>query len=298
MDSDSDLYQVPTDVVENWISLNRIQHHLMSAHSNAELHTKMLPFTLPLVAKFHKIESLKKPGLQTEIRLLRKLDHTNIIKTFDALKQQVFQGSFVIVYEYGTQGNLFDFMLKNLRLEKYIVRDICVQLIIVHDQCICHRQISPIYVVIDSELVPKIIHFRDAVEFEEGKLDAQLTWEDGLSYMYAPPEVVKLKNSDTYSGKMADLWAMGMVLFYVATVKPFFEDEEKALEGLKDFKLYFPEKNIFGLPISLSDAQMKFFEDVFQENSASRLSLREMLLSEWLLTEAQESATNSNSPFI
>ena len=95
-----------------------------------------------------------------------------------------------------------------------VMRNICLGIYYLHSKGICHRDIKLGNILVNPDLTVKIIDFG----FATGSGDQVLSNYCGTP-TYMCPELVK---RETYIGWQADVWALGIVLYRLASgTRPF-----------------------------------------------------------------------------
>jgi serine/threonine-protein kinase len=155
-----------------------------------------------------------------EARIMMDFKHDGIVTVYDHFKEG---SSYYIVLEY-VDGLSLDELIRRRRsipdaLGLYIFLQVCLALKYAHDSGVIHRDIKPSNILISRKGEVKLVDFGIAgyaEEREEG-LTAQGMTLGTLAYM--PPEQFKdTRNVD----KCADIYAMGVMLYEMATgKKPF-----------------------------------------------------------------------------
>ena len=107
------------------------------------------------------------------------------------------------------------------------MRDLTEGLSDLHDSEICHRDIKPMNILLDQDNVAKFADFGSSDFFKKPGDD---TFNDsvGTYHFFSPlmctPEV------PAFSGKAADVWALGISLYAMTFLKlPFDSDNENEL---------------------------------------------------------------------
>ncbi|XP_076059676.1 serine/threonine-protein kinase chk-1-like [Oratosquilla oratoria] len=164
---------------------------------------------------------------QEEIKIHKKLDHTNII-TF--LGSDTNEEYLYVFLEYAPGGSLSE-KLKHNGLSEEKVRFYFVQLMegvkYLHSLHITHRDLKPGNLLLSGSDVVKIGDFGLACEFVEGQY---LTRKYG-TMAYMAPEVFKRR----YMGDQADIWSCGIILFKLLTTRcPW----KRAVDGNSKYEIW------------------------------------------------------------
>ncbi|KAM6976897.1 NUAK family SNF1-like kinase 1 [Aplochiton taeniatus] len=152
-------------------------------------------------------DDLDKVHIQREIEITSSLKHPNIIRF-----QEVFESrdKIVIVMEYASQGELYDYVHKRRRLAEAEARDVFRQITSAVHYChkngVVHRDLKLENILLDKDLNVKLADFGLSNHFHKGRL---LQTYCG-SPLYASPEIVK---GLPYQGPEVDCWAMGVLLY-------------------------------------------------------------------------------------
>ena len=160
--------------------------------------------------------------VKREIKILSKLDHPNIIKTYKITESPK---NYYIIMEYCNGGELFNYIVDKEKLEENEASMFFYQLInaldYIHSLGIVHRDLKPEnLLLLDNKLI-KIIDFGLSNFFSGEK---ELETPCG-SPSYAPPEIIK---GEKYNGFYIDIWASGIILFaMLCGYLPFDDDEEE-----------------------------------------------------------------------
>ncbi len=173
----------------------------------------------------------------SEIAILSKLDHPNIIKIFD---YYIDKNNFYVVNEIASGGELYD-QIVNLQFfsesnAANIMKQLLSAVYYLHCKNFVHRDLKPENILLETNKIGdytiKLIDFGAAISFSKQKLK-EVT---GTPY-YIAPEV--LKNS--YNNK-CDIWSCGVILYILLCGYPPFNasSEVEILElvekGKYDFK--------------------------------------------------------------
>lgn len=218
-------------------------------------------------------------SLRQEIRILKTLNHENIILMFDAFETE---REFCVVTEYA-QGELFDILQDDKRLPEKTIQQIARQLVkalyYLHSNRIIHRDMKPQNVLIGPNGCIKLCDFGFARAMSNNTI--VLTSIKGTP-LYMSPELVQEKPYDSTS----DLWSLGIILYelYVGQ-PPFFTN---SIYSLINHIVKEPIK----YPTDISKDFKSFLTGLLQKNPAKRLNFPR-LLSHPFIAEAETEAANT-----
>ena len=162
--------------------------------------------------------------LKKEIKILKSIRHKNIIQLFDIMESKT---NLYFVIEYCKGGELFDYIVKNKRLNE---GEACVffQQIIngveyLHKQGIIHRDLKPENLLLDYNNNIKISDFGLSTFFAKNNY---LQTACGTP-SYAPPEMLE---GLQYNGEASDIWSCGIILYaMLCGTLPFTESKEEII---------------------------------------------------------------------
>jgi len=177
------------------------------------------------------IESEATPGvdpllpLKREIKILKKIDHPNIIKLFEVFADEE---KFYMVMELIPGEELFNLIsTKGCFSENHarkLFRQIVVAVAYLHGQGIAHRDLKPENILIQGEgdnQIAKLADFGFAKYFKEDQMKTALG-----SPGYAAPELFV---EESYK-ETVDMWSLGVILFVLLSGEPpFFGQNLKEL---------------------------------------------------------------------
>ena len=165
------------------------------------------------------------PGfhLLTELSVLRRLQHQNIIKLIDYID---IPGAFALVM-HRTDGDL-SYLLKSRSLTPSQQKNVGYQLFsgiaYIHSQGIIHRDIKP----------ENILYYcRDSIEIKISDFDLSHSFVQSdtplrtkaYTLWYSAPEVILLDNSTMVYTTAADIWAAGLVMWEISGNPPLFTSD-------------------------------------------------------------------------
>jgi eukaryotic-like serine/threonine-protein kinase len=154
-----------------------------------------------------------------ELRYSRKITHKNVIRIYDFL---YIRGNYAISMEYFPSHTLGGEIINEKPVElKRAVKfgiDIATGMAVAHQAGIVHRDLKPANVLIDNDLLLKIVDFGVAAAQSQG--DTQLTKTGYVigSPKYMAPEQILGKKVD----ERADIYSLGVIMYELfAGVPPY-----------------------------------------------------------------------------
>jgi HEAT repeat protein/tRNA A-37 threonylcarbamoyl transferase component Bud32 len=154
-----------------------------------------------------------------ELRYSRKITHKNVIRIYDFL---YIQGNYAISMEYFPSHTLGGEIINEKPVDlKRAVKfgiDIATGMAVAHQAGIVHRDLKPANVLIDNDLLLKIVDFGVAAAQSQG--DTQLTKTGYVigSPKYMAPEQILGKKVD----ERADIYSLGVIMYEMfAGVPPY-----------------------------------------------------------------------------
>jgi serine/threonine protein kinase len=146
--------------------------------------------------------------LKQEIENQRRLHHKHVVEIVETFTKD---GDTYIVMELVPGENLFEFIVRSVRIPELKARQLFQQIIAGLEHChlnkVAHRDLKPENLFLDRALNVKIGDFGLSATMEEGTL---LTDSCG-SPNYAAPELLNKKCQ--YEGPEVDIWSCGVVLY-------------------------------------------------------------------------------------
>jgi len=221
-------------------------------------------------------------ALETEIDILRKLDHPHIV----ALKEVVVcPMDTYIVMELLSGGELFNRIVEQGRFSEPDAAELFAQILLameyLHSLNIVHRDVKPeniLYVSQGSSQI-KLIDFGYAGVWAP---DKELSGLCGTPD-YVAPEVLSWYDEDdngTTYGKGSDLWSLGVLLYVILSgCSPFSAEEEEAiLQLVAQAKYEFHESEWS----TVSESAKDLIRKLLVVDPAQRMTMPEMLDHPWL----------------
>nr|XP_046253034.1 NUAK family SNF1-like kinase 1 [Scatophagus argus] len=152
-------------------------------------------------------DDLDRIHIQREIEITASLRHSNIIRVHEVFESR---DKIVIVMEYASRGELYDYIQERRRLPETEARGIFRQITSAVHYChkngVVHRDLKLENILLDQDLNVKLADFGLSNHFQK---DSLLQTYCG-SPLYAAPEIVK---GLPYQGPEVDCWALGVLLY-------------------------------------------------------------------------------------
>ncbi|CAH8277527.1 unnamed protein product [Arabidopsis lyrata] len=207
--------------------------------------------------------------VQREIKILRLLMHPHIIRQYEGIETP---DNIYVVMEYVKSRELFDYIVRNGRLQEDKARHLFQQLISGVEYChhnrIVHRDLKPENVLLDSKCNIKIVDFGLGNVMQDGHFFKTSCGSPN----YAAPEVVSGKH---YSGPEVDIWSCGVILYALLCGTLPFSDEN--IPSLFD-KI---KRGIYILPDHLSPLARDLIPRILMVDPLMRISIAEIRQHPW-----------------
>ncbi|EEB09272.2 STE/STE11/CDC15 protein kinase Cdc7 [Schizosaccharomyces japonicus yFS275] len=207
--------------------------------------------------------------IQTEIELLKKLDHPNIVKYRGTFKTD---DSLCLVLEYCENGSLHSICKSFGKMPEHLVAVYTSQvlqgLVYLHDQGVIHRDVKGANILTTKDGTLKLADFGVATQ-SNGFDDRAVV---GSPYWMAP-EVIELNGATTSS----DVWSVGCTVIELLEGKPPYFDLDPAPALFRMVKDDHPP-----IPANISQAAKDFLLECFQKDPNLRVSSRKLLRHPWV----------------
>ncbi|XP_053668512.1 serine/threonine-protein kinase stk11 [Anopheles marshallii] len=227
-------------------------------------------------------------NVRSEIKLLRKLQHRNVIELLDVLYNEQKQKMYLIMeYCVGGLQEMLD-SVPEKRLPIHQAHDYFVQLLdgleYLHGCGIIHKDIKPGNLLLTLDHTLKISDFGVAEALKPFALTDECTTSQG-SPAFQPPEIAN--GHDVFSGFKVDIWSTGVTLYNITTGLYPFEGDNiyKLLENIGKCEWYPPS----WLEPRLADLLV----NILQADPRKRFTLQQIRHHEWFLF-----APDATSPLV
>ena len=191
---------------------------------------------IKILEKYKIIKQADITRVEREIKILKLLHHNNIIQLFSVIQTK---NSIYLIMEYASGKELFDYIVKNKRLDEIeslkFYQQILSGIEYLHKLGIVHRDLKPENLLLDSKNNIKIADFGLSNLYNNNQM---LKTACG-SPCYAAPEMI---NGYNYVPIMVDIWSSGIILFAMICGYLPFEDNNNDIlyKKITNGKFYFP----------------------------------------------------------
>ena len=196
-------------------------------------------YAIKIYSKKTLLDPQKKGIVNNEIKILKQLDHINIMKLYEVIDTVKY---LYLIMEYIDGISLLDTIKRSKEhyFEEQRALKIFIQIVKANIYCqsknICHRDIKLENILIIKDDIIKLIDFGFAVKTD--KETYQNLFCGSPSYM--APEIV---NKENYIAQYSDIWSLGVLLFSMLYGRfPFKAQTQKELfEKISEAKVEFPD---------------------------------------------------------
>ena len=269
-----------------------------------------------------KIDSWEKCMNQNEVYFLRKLNHPNIIKLLEVIKEK--NDNISLVFEY-CDFNLYELIKSHKKKQtsipetqiRNIIYSITLGLSHIHSNNIMHRDLKPENILVCGNEI-KIADFGTAREIPKyNQYNEMNPLTDYIcTRWYRAPECILKSNN--YNEKV-DIWALGCIMAELYNLRPLFPGKSEfdqietifkilgtskfmewntGMELINKLGMIPPQysgvnfKNLFS---DISEDALNFMELIFQYDENKRPSAEELLNHPYLINYRNNMNINNNN---
>uniref|UniRef100_A0A3Q2UAK7 non-specific serine/threonine protein kinase n=1 Tax=Fundulus heteroclitus TaxID=8078 RepID=A0A3Q2UAK7_FUNHE len=205
-----------------------------------------------------------------EVRIMKILNHPNIVKLFEVIETE---RTLYLVMEYASGGEVFDYLVAHGRMKEKEARSKFRQIVSAvqycHQKHIVHRDLKAENLLLDADMNIKIADFGFSNEFTMGnKLDTFCG-----SPPYAAPELFQGKK---YDGPEVDVWSLGVILYTLVSGSLPFDGQN--LKELRERVL----RGKYRIPFYMSTDCENLLKRFLVLNPAKRGTLEQIMKDRWI----------------
>ena len=227
--------------------------------------------------------------LRSEVNILCKLHHPNIIKIFETYEDMTY---FYIVMQYCKGGTLSSRInLRNKFSEAKaaaILKQIMRAIRYLHIQGICHRDIKPenfLFSSVEENAKLKLIDF--GLSHKNGKWSKSMNEIVGTRY-YMAPEVI----NRSYDMR-CDIWSLGVIMYFLLSGRlPFYDKSTEVLAS----KILHTEPSFSRDLSSISQEARDLVSRLLCKNPAKRIKIEAAYNHPWFSKATQEIEEEAECP--
>ena len=234
-------------------------------------------YAMKIYDKIKMDKSYKKNFIQSEIDILKLINHKNIIK----LIEDIYTNEQIIIVQELVEGfSLKDYFNKEIKNQKNISNDklnvlkkifkqIFDAMNYIHKKFISHRDIKMENILMNNNYEIKIIDFGFALYNPEHKIQNFFCGTP----KYIAPEILKGKG---YYGEEADLWSLGVLINKIYC-------GDYPFKGKSERKLYFRiRKGKYTIPENIPINVKNIIINLINIDPKQRINCESVLNSQWL----------------
>ena len=162
--------------------------------------------------------------IQKEAKILSEFNCDNIVKCYGTSENS---NSIYILMEFCSEGNLRNFIDKNIDNETLIkeniisniIKQICIGIKEIHNMKIVHRDLKPENIFMNKNMNIKIGDFGISKQLSSYKTHTLTKKKLGSEY-YSAPEIV---DNGIYNEK-SDIWSLGCIIYELFNLNIYYKD--------------------------------------------------------------------------
>ena len=250
-------------------------------------------------------EKIEQKNDYIKFSIQKKFHHKNINKILAFSK--INEDSFFTVLEIGKYGDLFNFMKNILKREtltetvlNYFGKQILEGLQYIHSRKIIHLDIKPGNIIIDSDLIPKIIDFSASCSYESFNQDDIVKFPFIGTGKFMAPEIINKTSMKVNYAEKIDIYSFGVTIYYLLYGDYPYDlnnvdgkNYDEILKKKQTKELQFPKE------IKISKLLKDFLKGLLEKDYEKRLNIRESLEHPWIkgyqiLDEEKQNIANQN----
>lgn len=227
-----------------------------------------------------------KKNIRTEIKLMKRLKHENIVELYDVVFDYSYNNVYLII-EYCPDGDFSKFQKKKPIQEVHVQRymkQLMSGLKYLKEFNIMHRDLKPQNILIDKNGSIKLTDFGYAKVLNNPN---NMVKTFCGSPLYMAPEIIKAKGNNDYTIK-SDLWSVGCIFYEMLTGFPPFY-----VNSMTDLIKKIEEQDII-IPkfLNVSNESKDLLFKLLQPNPEDRISWDEFFKHPWFQKDLLEEEEN------
>lgn len=230
-------------------------------------------------------KDLSKDRIDHEVKIMKSLDHPNIVKFYDVIHDGY--NNINLVMEYCEVGDLALFLDHKPLKEKY-VKELMTQIKdaveYLYHKNIIHRDIKPQNILLKNNKIIKLTDFGFAKSFKsnEKKLSNTICG----SPIYMAPEIIKA----SFYNEKSDLWSIGIILYeMIVGVPPYKANNHlELIQKINNNPIYLPSS------ILISENCRSLINDLLQKDPDDRIDYESFFKNKWFICYNEEDIGDMN----
>ncbi len=209
-------------------------------------------------------------SIESEVNLLKKLDHPNIVKYIEYIQTKKHIN---IILEYVEGGSLHYILKQSGKMGEHLVfifvKQILEGLVYLHNQGIIHRDIKGANLLLTKNGIIKLADFGYSILNDKNKANSIV----GTSCWMAP-EVIEQKGNIS---PKCDIWSLGSTIIQLLTTQPPYYEFDAMAAMFRIVRDKCPP-----LPNGISDNLRDFLLKCFEKDPENRASAKDLLKHPWI----------------
>ena len=232
-------------------------------------------YAIKTYEKYKLVDSKVRKNVAREISLMKKLHHPSVIKLITSIETSK---QIHLIMEYTTSTSLNGYLKTKVGRKiseseaRILFRQLTEGICYLHELSIIHRDIKMENILVDTDTKQiKIIDLGFAIQVPD---DKNMTIICGTP-SYMAPEII---GKQGYKAKPTDVWALGIVLYYMLCGSVPFKgnDEKEIYKKIMKTKLEFPQH--------VSEKAEDMLRNILNPNPKERPTARDILEAPWMKT--------------
>ncbi len=231
-------------------------------------------------------------SIESEIEILSKLNHKNIIKYYGSLQSK---NHLKIFLEYCEGGSIAKMLLNYKSFTENIIRKYTKEMLegleYLHAHNIIHRDIKGANILVDRNGTCKLSDFGGAKIIKDEEFNQSRNYSMKGTPNWMAPEVIK--NNETT--RFSDIWSIGCTVIEMITGKPPWSNYKNP------YKILFQIMNSLEppeIPNNCSDTLSNFISCCLKINPIERLNVTQLLRHPFILGTLTQRVKEVSSDFV